>query len=117
MTDFKMPFEDIDDDLIENRDQVISTAEKALIVLALGFVKLIAWRVKRAKTYGDLYNIISFFKDKTDALERKYEDTSDEIANSPETIIKEVTAIKDALEAENEDLSRTSEGRIKRFLS
>lgn len=114
-----MPFEEIDEDLQENSEQVISTTEKALITLALGFVKLIAWRVKRAKTYGDLYNIVRFFKAKADKLEEKYEGVDDEKANAPEIILEELTKMKDDLEEENENIfqDQPRQSRFTRFLS
>lgn len=113
-----MPFEDIDEDLIDNGDQIISTTEKALITLALGFVKLIAWRVKRAKTYGDLYNIVSFFKSKADLLEEKYSDIDDTKANAPDVILSELNIMKDELEEENEEMFQNQpKTRFQKFMS
>ena len=118
MKDFKMPFEDIDEDLIENRDQEISTAEKTIITIALGFIKLITWRVKRAKTYGDLYNIVSFFRDKYELLQQKYEYTDAEEANAPSVIMDELSTMKDQLEEENEEISQNQpKTRFQKFMS
>ena len=114
----KIPFEDMDEDLMQNSEQVLSTAEKTLLILGQGIVKLITWRVKRAKTYGDLYNIITFFKRKTEAIEEKMGNLENSSTDKQvDTILEEVQNFQDDLEEDNDRINYESPTARRGFFS
>ena len=92
-----MLFEDIE--LEENKDKKLSFIEKGLILTVIPIVKILLWKVKRAKTYGDLMFIGKLIESKVDKLEDKY--GNDEGAISTEERAKAVII---DLEEFNEEL-------------
>lgn len=84
----KIPFENIDEDLVENKEQKISFIEKALIVSFSGLIKTVLWKVGRAKTYGDLYSIAKFIKVKVESLEGQVEEI-DEVPD-PKVVVDQI---------------------------
>ena len=67
-----MLFEDIEDK--NKKDQKLSILEKSIILGLAAVAKIVLWKVRRAKTYGDLMKIGYFLENKMDALEEKYPD-------------------------------------------
>lgn len=65
-----MIFENLEDP--QCRDQKLSFLEKGFILAVIPIVKILLWKVKRAKTYGDLYKIMEFIENKGESLEEKY---------------------------------------------
>ena len=70
-----MVFKDIENP--ENKNKKISIIEKSLILTLIGIVKIILWKIKRAKTYGDLMLIGNFIENKIDTFDDKYPDNMD----------------------------------------
>ena len=70
----RAPFEDFDEELKENADQELSFTEKALIRLGITFVKVLIWKAKRVKTYGDIYKLASWFEKKGDSFAEKWDE-------------------------------------------
>ena len=54
------------------KDQKLSFLEKGLILATAGLVKIIIWKAKRAKTYGDLMKLGEYIETKIDTMEDKY---------------------------------------------
>jgi hypothetical protein len=96
----KIPFEDFDEELEENADQELSFAEKAVMKVAAALIKMVLWKVKRARTYGDLYKIANFLKKRFEAEEKRLEgkftdmddlgEAVDEVIRTGEDITAEV---------------------------
>ena len=74
-----MIFEKLDNP--EYKDQKLSIIEKGIIISLAGIAKIILWKVKRAKTYGDLWKIGKYFESKMDNIEKKYENTKDNMSD------------------------------------
>ena len=102
----KIPFEDIDDkDFTANADQTLSFSEKALIRAGLVFVKILTWKVKRIKTYGDIYNIVKWFKINSeklnDNMEAKFSrDESEPTEEGINAVIEEINDFADKFDKE-----------------
>ena len=72
---FQNPLEGIDD--IENpakADQKLNLMEKSLIYAAIPLAKILLWKLKRAKTYGDIMKLSEFIEGKLDEVDEKYGD-------------------------------------------
>ena len=57
------------------KDQKLSMLEKAVILAAVPLIKIILWKLQRAKTYGDLMKLGKFIENKIDDMEDKYSET------------------------------------------
>lgn len=105
----KFPFEDFDENLVENADQQLSFQEKAIRTIVIGIAKVLIWKVKRARTYGDLYKIGKWFTNRLEGLEKKYGEGefADNHEEGVEVMINEGQAILDDLEKEKDQESNT----------
>lgn len=90
-----MLFEDIENK--EKKDQKLSGIEKVIIFSIATIAKLALWRVKRAKTYGDLMKIAYFVENKIDFLENKYPDKLDKDESGAGIMIYELEKAKKEL--------------------
>lgn len=72
-----MIFENVDDP--DYADQKISFTEKAIIIALIPLIKLGMWKVKRAKTYGDLQKLANLFKKKAEEFEKRIEEENPEM--------------------------------------
>ena len=67
-----MLFENIEDE--DKKDQKFNGLEKSVIFAAKSLVKIVLWKVGKARTYGDLMKLGNFIEDKMSYLETKYPD-------------------------------------------
>lgn len=63
-------FDNLDDPA--KKDQKLSLLEKGIIVAGTGLLKVIMWKLGKAKTYGDVNKLGEFIGNKIDMLEDKY---------------------------------------------
>lgn len=67
-----MLFANIDDP--NRKDQKLSILEKGVILAFVPLAKIIIWKLRKAKTYGDLMILGKFIEKKMDSMEDKYQD-------------------------------------------
>ena len=80
-----MIFENIEDK--SKKDQKLSVLERTVIAGISGIAKIVLWKARRAKTYGDLQKLGKYLNTKMDFLEEKY----------PNRVISTEAHINDAL--------------------
>lgn len=88
----KLPFENFDEN---NSSQKISILEKTIILAGVLFAKAVIWKVRKAKTYGDLYKLGQFIETKVedigDAIPRNLDDNKPNFKNMVTDSLDEVT--------------------------
>lgn len=91
-----MLFENIEEE--SKKDQKLSSLEKSIILGLVLITKVILWKVKQAKTYGDLMKLGNFLENKIDSLEIKYPNksvkTEDEVGTALYEIKETETELK-----------------------
>lgn len=91
-----MLFENIEND--SKKDQKLNGLERSLIFGLVTIAKIILWKVRRAKTYGDIIKLGNFIEDKLDFLEEKYPDHSIETEDEVGTALYEIKKTEKELE-------------------
>ena len=83
----------------EHKDQKLSILERSLIIALIPLAKILIWKAKRAKTYGDLMKIANFMENRIDSLEDQYQEGLDVKDDSVvPTIISEIEQMTKDLE-------------------
>lgn len=86
-----MIFENIEDE--QYKDQSLSFIEKSVIVALSILIKTVLWKVKKAKTYGDLVKVGKFFKINMDKMDKKFKNKE----ASPDDFISELENLDNEL--------------------
>lgn len=88
----KIPFENFDGG---NPAQKISILEKTIIIAVTLFSKAVLWKIRKAKTYGDLYKLAIFIENKVqdigDSVPRNLDDNKPNFKNIVTSSLDEVT--------------------------
>lgn len=95
-------FNHLEDD--DYKDQKLSFIERSLILATIPIIKILCWKLKRVRTYGDLMKLGNLIKDKLESLEEKYENETDMNDVSEEEAEQQVKKIIDDLEEFNKEL-------------
>ena len=91
-------FDEIDNP--DNKDKKLTLIERAIILSLTGVGKIALWKIRRAKTYGDIMKIGDFLENRFIAISDKYEDKSDEEISDAEAvdiICKDIDSVKESL--------------------
>jgi hypothetical protein len=83
----KMPFEDLSDESKES--QKLSLIEKAIIAAAALLAKAIIWKLKKAKTYGDLHMLGNYLENRSDTLGDIIDNSDDDPKSMITSVLKE----------------------------
>jgi len=89
-------FKTFDPDTKEDADKSLSMLEKGLILSGVLFAKMLLRKIRKAKTYGDLYKIADFFGDggPVEAMAKKYKEaTGSDAEHTPEEVESMITDI------------------------
>jgi len=91
-----MLFEDIENP--DKKDQKLNVLERGVILAAIPLAKLIIWKLKKARTYGDLMKLGNFINKKADEIEEKYSDQEFEDEKSVKIFEEEVSSATSEIE-------------------
>ena len=91
-------FKTFDPDTKEDADKSLSLLEKGLILSGVLFAKMLLRKIRKAKTYGDLYKITDFFGagGPVEAMAKKYKEATgsdDDAEHTPEEVESMITDI------------------------
>lgn len=91
-----MLFENIEDE--NKKDQKLNSLERSIIFGLVTIAKVILWKVRRAKTYGDIMRLGIFIENKIDFLENKYPEKEIETEADINIALNEIDEAKKELE-------------------
>lgn len=91
-----MLFANIDDP--DSKDQKLSMLEKGVILAFIPLAKLILWKLRKAKTYGDIVKLGEFIEKKVDDMEDKYHDDEFKDEASVDVLKQEISLTTSEIE-------------------
>lgn len=95
-------FDHLEDE--DRKDQKLSFVERSIILAAIPIIKILCWKLKRARTYGDLMKLGNLITNKLESLEKKYENEKNIHDKSEEEAEQHVKSVIDDLEEFNKEL-------------